>query len=305
RHWLDLARWAESEGYESTPPRPYAWRYRDYVVASFNADKPYDRFLREQIAGDEITPYSDENLIATGFLAAARLSSNEEDKLRQRNDVLVDVVNATSSTILGLTPNCAPCHNHKFAPLPSRDYYRFMGFFIKGQPGNLVLRDPEATRIYEAARPPEYEPARKLLDTLFENARARLIAEAKKAMSREMLQALQTSPEKRTPEQEKLATEADLRLQFTPARIEKAVRDEARTVYTELKKKAEAIEKQLPAQPQTWGFYAPATSPAKVDVLPMKGFYPLPYEPEQLAGARPYLLGGGDVHQRTAALDIG
>src|SRR5262249_47342608 len=80
---------------------------------------------------------------------------------------------------------------------------------------------------------------------------------------------------------------------------------EDRTLYTELKKKVEAIEKQLPDQPQTWGFYAPATSPAKVDVLPMKGFYPLPYEPEQLAGARPYLLGGGDVHQRTAALDIG
>src|SRR5262245_26448734 len=129
RHWLDLARWADTEGYESNHLRPYAWRYRDYVVRSLNADKPYDRFVREQIAGDELLPFSDENLIATGFLAAARLSSNEEDKARQRNDVLVDVANATASALLGLTMNCAQCHSHKFDPINARDYYRFQGFF--------------------------------------------------------------------------------------------------------------------------------------------------------------------------------
>lgn len=80
RHWLDVARWAESEGFESNHMRPYAWRYRDYVVASFNHDLPFDRFLREQLAGDELEPNADEQLVATGFLAAARLSSNEEDK---------------------------------------------------------------------------------------------------------------------------------------------------------------------------------------------------------------------------------
>ncbi|HND56177.1 MAG TPA: DUF1549 domain-containing protein, partial [Pirellulaceae bacterium] len=99
RHWLDVARWAESEGYESNHLRPYAWRYRDYVVRSFNHDRPYDQFLRQQLAGDELTPYGDENLIATGFLAAARLSSNEEDKKLQRIAVLNDIVSAVGESV--------------------------------------------------------------------------------------------------------------------------------------------------------------------------------------------------------------
>jgi hypothetical protein len=305
RHWLDLARWAESEGYESNHPRPYAWRYRDYVVRSFNADKPYDRFLTEQIAGDELTPYADENLIATGFLAAARLSSNEEDKARQRNDVLVDVVNATAATFLGLTLNCAQCHNHKFDPLSQRDYYRFQGFFVKGQPASLELRDPELWKPYLAARPPEYEPLRRLQEALEESTRQRLVAEARKGLSPETLAALDTPPERRTPEQERLADEADVKLQFGPTRIEKAIRDDDRTLYEEVKRKLAALDRVVPDRPQTFGFYSPATSPTKVETLSQKGFYPLPYVPAELARARPYLLRGGDVHRRGDALDVG
>jgi hypothetical protein len=144
RFWLDLARWAESHGYQHDIPRPYAWRYRDYVIDSFNADKPYDRFLKEQIAGDELRPYSDENLIATGFLAAARISGNQMDKAMQRNDVLVDIVNTTASALLGLSLSCSQCHNHKFDPLSQRDYYRMQAFFIDGQLGNLSLQNPDA-----------------------------------------------------------------------------------------------------------------------------------------------------------------
>ncbi|MEQ8790191.1 MAG: PSD1 and planctomycete cytochrome C domain-containing protein [Pirellulaceae bacterium] len=143
RYWLDLARWAESHGYQHDLPRPYAWRYRDYVIRSFNDDKPYDRFLAEQIAGDELRPYRDEHVIATGFLAAARISGNQMDKAIQRNDVLVDIVNATSSVVLGLTLECAQCHNHKFDPLSQRDYYRLQGFFVDGQLGNLALQNAE------------------------------------------------------------------------------------------------------------------------------------------------------------------
>ncbi|HUG66972.1 MAG TPA: PSD1 and planctomycete cytochrome C domain-containing protein [Pirellulaceae bacterium] len=142
RYWLDLARWAESQGYQHDIVRPYAWRYRDYVINSFNADKPYDRFLKEQLAGDELQPYADDNLIATGFLGAARISGNQEDDAIQRNDVMIDIVNATGSVMLGLTLECAQCHNHKFDPVSQRDYYRMQGFFIKGQLGNLSLRDP-------------------------------------------------------------------------------------------------------------------------------------------------------------------
>jgi hypothetical protein len=143
RYWLDLARWAESQGYQHDFVRPYAWRYRDYVINSFNQDKPYDRFLIEQLAGDELQPYSDENLIATGFLGAARISGNQEDDDIQRNDVLVDIVNATGSVMLGLTLECAQCHNHKFDPISQRDYYQLQAFFVKGQLGNLSLRESD------------------------------------------------------------------------------------------------------------------------------------------------------------------
>lgn len=143
RYWLDLARWAESQGYQHDFVRPYAWRYRDYVISAFNSDKPYDRFLKEQLAGDELQPYTDENLIATGFLGAARISGNQEDDDIQRNDVLVDIVNATGSVMLGLTMECAQCHNHKFDPVSQRDYYQLQAFFVKGQLGNLSLREPD------------------------------------------------------------------------------------------------------------------------------------------------------------------
>jgi Protein of unknown function (DUF1549)/Protein of unknown function (DUF1553)/Planctomycete cytochrome C len=145
RYWLDLTRWAESHGYQHDLPRPYAWRYRDYVIDSFNADKPYDRFLLEQIAGDELQPYHDENLIATGFLASARISGNQQDKAMQRNDVLTDIVNTTASAVLGLTLSCAQCHDHKFEPLSQRDHYRFQAFLVKGQLGNLSLQDPDVS----------------------------------------------------------------------------------------------------------------------------------------------------------------
>ena len=138
RHWLDIARWAESNGHQHNRDRPHAWRYRDYVVRSFNADKPFDQFLREQIAGDEL-PFDREHLIATGFLAAARYSGNELDKEIQRNDILVDIVNTTGAAFLGLTFECAQCHTHKFDPISLRDYYGLQAFFAQGQPGNIVL----------------------------------------------------------------------------------------------------------------------------------------------------------------------
>jgi hypothetical protein len=305
RHWLDLARYADSEGYESDHPRAYAWRYRDYVVASFNNDKPYDRFLREQIAGDEILPYADENLIATGFLACARLSSNEEDKPRQVNDVLVDIVNATGSTVLGLTFNCCQCHNHKFDPFSARDYYRFQGFFVKGAPNNLALKDTEQWKAYEAAKLPEYEPADKLKQAILDTARARLTEETSKRLTAEERQARDTPEQQRTPEQAKLAREVDLKFQFLNSQIERAISEEDRKLYDELKKKLASLAKKMPDKPQTFGFYSPVTSTTKVDVLPMLGFYPPPYMPAELAKAKPHLLVAGEVHQRGPELDVG
>ena len=140
RYWLDIARWAESNGHQHNRFRPDAWKYRDYVIHSFAANKPYNTFVLEQLAGDELGT-GDEQVIATGFMAAARYSGNDLDKQIQRNDILNDATNTTATAFLGLTMECAQCHTHKFDPISIRDYYRFQAFFAEGQPGSVVLSD--------------------------------------------------------------------------------------------------------------------------------------------------------------------
>lgn len=139
RYWLDVARWAESNGHQHNRPRRHAWRFRDWTIDAMNNDMPFDQFVRKQIAGDLIDWNDPSDLIATGFLSAARYSGNELDKQIQRNDILVDVTNTTASALLGLTMECAQCHTHKFDPISIRDYYRFQAFFADAQPENVIL----------------------------------------------------------------------------------------------------------------------------------------------------------------------
>ena len=128
--WLDVARYADSAGFSNDFPRPNAWRYRDYVVRSFNNDKPYDQFIREQIAGDEINPQDPDHLIATGYL---RMGPWEHTAMSvaavTRQQFLDDVVNAVGVTFLAHELRCAKCHDHKFDPIPTRDYYRLQAIF--------------------------------------------------------------------------------------------------------------------------------------------------------------------------------
>ncbi|HEV3060493.1 MAG TPA: PSD1 and planctomycete cytochrome C domain-containing protein [Vicinamibacterales bacterium] len=125
RLWLDVARYADSAGFEYDTHRPNAWRYRDYVIKSFNEDKPYDRFLIEQIAGDEIDGKTDDSLIATGFLRMGpRVLFREKDNPERRYDYLDEIIGTIGKGTLGLTVNCARCHNHKFDPISQKDYYR-------------------------------------------------------------------------------------------------------------------------------------------------------------------------------------
>jgi hypothetical protein len=142
RHWLDVVRFAETTGFEVNTPRPNAWPYRDYVIRAFNDDKPYDRFIREQLAGDVLGEDA-----ATGFLVAG-----PDDKVKspdpvltanQRADELHDVVSTTGSTFLGLTVGCARCHNHKFDPIPQKDYFALKAVFEGVQHGERRLRTPD------------------------------------------------------------------------------------------------------------------------------------------------------------------
>ena len=118
RHWLDVARYADSSGYEDDHDRPNSWRYRDYVVRSFNQDKPYNVFIKEQIAGDELPNRSNETYIATGFLRQGpRVEAREKDNPQYRFDYLDDMIATVGKGTLGLTLQCARCHNHKFDPI--------------------------------------------------------------------------------------------------------------------------------------------------------------------------------------------
>ncbi|HEY3899209.1 MAG TPA: PSD1 and planctomycete cytochrome C domain-containing protein [Chthoniobacter sp.] len=131
RHWLDLARYAESHGYEQDYDRPNAYQYRDYVIRALNADQPYDEFIRWQLAGDELAPENPEAWKATGFLAAGthatQITANQAEK--ERYDELDDMAATTGNAILGLSVGCARCHDHKYDPIPSVDYYRLISTF--------------------------------------------------------------------------------------------------------------------------------------------------------------------------------
>ena len=141
RYWLDLAGYADSEGKRSADPiRPHSWRYRDYVIRAFNSDKPYDRFLLEQIAGDEladfataktISPQLQDNLVATGFLRQAPDGTGSDivNTVVERFEVVIDEIDVLGSAVLGLTVKCAQCHSHKYDPIPQRDYYRLVAVF--------------------------------------------------------------------------------------------------------------------------------------------------------------------------------
>ncbi len=129
QHWLDLVRYAESDGYNQDAYRPTVWRYRDYVIQSLNEDKPYDQFVREQLAGDELAPDDPETLIATAYLRHPVYEYNLRDVRGQWEVILTDMTDTTSEVFLGLSMGCARCHDHKFDPIPQKDYYRLRAFF--------------------------------------------------------------------------------------------------------------------------------------------------------------------------------
>lgn len=129
RFWLDLVRFAETNSYERDGAKPHAWRYRDYVIRSFNEDKPYDRFIREQLAGDELPDAGDEGWVATGYLRLGIWDDEPADRELARYDMLDDIVATTGQVFLGLTVDCARCHDHKIDPIGQRDYYSMLAFF--------------------------------------------------------------------------------------------------------------------------------------------------------------------------------
>ncbi len=129
RHWLDLARYAETDGFNGDHTRPHIWRYRDYVIRAFNSDKPYDRFVKEQIAGDELWPDDADALVATGFNRHFPDEWNARNLRQRRQEILNDITDTVGSALLGTTYACARCHDHKFDAVLQKDYYKLQSFF--------------------------------------------------------------------------------------------------------------------------------------------------------------------------------
>lgn len=151
RLWLDLVRYAESDGYKQDSYRPTAWRYRDYVIAAMNEDKPYDQFIREQLAGDEIAPHDPQALAATGYLRLGIYEYNAKDARTQWNFIVNDITDVTSDVFLGMGLSCARCHDHKFDPLLQADYYRMRAFFANIMPQDETpLATPEQRAEHDA-----------------------------------------------------------------------------------------------------------------------------------------------------------
>jgi hypothetical protein len=152
RHWLDLVRYADSDGHRQDAYRPDAWRYRDYVVRSFNTDTPYDRFVAEQLAGDELDPEDPELRVAAGYLRLGTYEYNQRNVRGQWAEILNDITDVTGEVFLGLSIGCARCHDHKFDPILQKDYYRLQAFFTPLLPRDDLDLSTRASRSeYETA----------------------------------------------------------------------------------------------------------------------------------------------------------
>ncbi len=178
RHWLDVVCFAESEGFEYDRHLAGIWRYRDYVIDSFNKDKPFDRFIMEQIAGDEIAPSNREMRIAAGFhrLGPVRRNAGNQALAFSREEVLTEMTDAIGSAFLGLTLGCARCHDHKFDPIPQIDYYRMQAFMAAAQEYDEILATPEERAEWKALTgkiQPELTKLHKNVESLTGDERAK------------------------------------------------------------------------------------------------------------------------------------
>lgn len=273
RHWLDVAGYTDVTGFDNDLPTLSVfegiWRYRDYVVKSFNDDKPYDRFLTEQFAGDELvdwrsakkyTPEILESLIATGYLRSVfdRTDPDIVNLLKERYDVLLDLVEKVSTGLLGLTVGCARCHSHKFDPIAQRDYYRFLAIFTPAynpsnwkQPKNRYLAsvsepDREAIESHNAEIDRPQNKLKEELANLRRPYQERLLEEKlldlPEVIRAETKAALQTSEEERDEVQRFLVEKFKDTLQVKLEEVDKALSEEDKAAAEEIHRQIETLE---------------------------------------------------------------
>ena len=253
RHWLDVARYADSDGFEQDYDRPNAWRYRDYVISAFNDDKPFDRFLEEQIAGDEIDWATDETRIATGFLRAGpRVHFREKDNPERRYEYLDDIIATLGRGVLGLTVQCARCHDHKFDPILQTDYYRIATSIFGYVETEYPLLPPVEGAAYLATIADisdQQSALRAEIAEIEEPYRERLkIERLEREFPAEVLRAVQKPEGERTPG-EKLLADQVLSLGVSRGAVTRALTPEDAARQRALLERIAAVEDERPERP--------------------------------------------------------
>ena len=251
QHWLDVVRFAETNGFELDQDREQAWRYRDYVVKSLNDDKPYDRFIREQLAGDELDPESFEMRVATGFLRAGpqHVVAGNQDEALNRQEWLTEVMFGVSNGLMGLTVGCARCHDHKFDPILQADNYRLQAFFAASD--NLDYQRPskEEEAAHQAAKKAHEEKLKPIKDQIAaieKPYQEKLKAEKKAKLEPAFAQALAKPEKERNAEEKVLARDAQRMLSVSWDELVAAIGPEDKAKRAALRQQMHKIDLYAP-----------------------------------------------------------
>ncbi len=225
QHWLDVVRYSETEGFKKDGLRPDAYKYRDYVIQAMNDDLPYDRFIRQQLAGDELEPNNPDALVATGLIRLYPEDINASNMLQQRQEILDDITENTGLAFLGMTVGCARCHDHKFDAIKQSDFYRLQACFAAVLPGDNVSIATKQQAAEFKQRMERWEkatkPLRDAIDTELADERQQARQEAISAYDPETLKAINTPAEHRSCLQKQLVAEAE---EWIESRIDRAYR---------------------------------------------------------------------------------
>ncbi len=250
RVWLDLARFAESDGFKSDVTRPNAWRYRDWVIRALNQDMPYDQFVRLQVAGDELFPNDPEAFVATGFNRNYPFEDNNMVPGLNRQLMLDDVTDTTSSVFMGLTLACARCHDHKYDPLSQKDYYRLQAVY-----GSIDARDdfPLASPIERAVYATvgaevkaREQVLKRTLDQIEKPYKTKLLASALKKLPEEARRAFATDPIERSAFQEDLLAKFASALAVPASKMESALSRDDRKIWSERSRLMKELKQDEP-----------------------------------------------------------